>query len=174
MNVKWAAIAVMLTLALLVVVSGTRRRPSVGFMIDVATALKDCGDGRLFLASAVGDRRVTLNPEPSIDIRDLPAQLRKKVENRTEVVVFVKADPGVSFGEFVQLVDAVHSEADIISLVTPQIDALARIVALPGTLEWEMRPPRCLAASCRRCDDLASFGRRSTRKGMADGLPGPR
>ncbi len=159
MRARWAVIAVMLAVALLVFLSGTRR-PSVGFMIDVAAARADCGDGSLVYASAVGHHRVTLNTEPSIDIRGFPARLHEKTKARGESLVFVRADPGVSFGEFVQLVDAVHPEADIISLITPQVDALVRFDP-SGPI-----PPglRCLAPSCRSWADLAKFGRRSVRK----------
>lgn len=143
MRQNWVAVTVMLAFALVLFAFGTRRPPSAGFMIDIATAPEHCGDGRYIVASAVGNHRVTLNPDPSFDIRELPSRLRESLKYRAEKLVFVRAEPGISFGEFVQLVDAVRPEAEIISLITPQVEVLARA-------------RYCLAPSCGPCNDLRS------------------
>lgn len=143
MKTEWTAIAVMLTLALLVLASGTRRSPSAGFMLDVATAPESCGDGRDIVASALGHQRVTLHFDQGFDIRELPSKLRTELSSRAEKLVYVTAEPGASFGEFLQLVDAVRPEAEIISLITPQVEVLASARF-------------CLAPSCGPCDDLRS------------------
>jgi biopolymer transport protein ExbD len=141
MRKNWVAVAVML--ALVVFVSGTRRLASVGFMIDIATAPKHCGDARYIVASAVGTHKVTLNSNPGFDIHDLPFRLGETLKYRAEKLVYVRAEPGVSYGEFVQLVDTVRPEAEIISLITPQVEALAYARV-------------CLAPSCGPCNDLRS------------------
>lgn len=145
MKTNWVPVAVVLALALALMIfsSGTRRFPSAGFMIDIATAPQDCGDARYIIASAVGNHRVILDPDPSFDIRELPARLREVLKYRAEKLVYVRAEPGVAFGEFVQLVDTVRPEAEIISLITPRVDAVARA-------------RYCLAPSCGPCNDLRS------------------
>ena len=97
-------------------------------MIDIATAPEHCGDGRYIVASAIGDHRVSLNAEPSLAIWELPSRLQETLKYRAEKLVYVR-EPGVSFGEFIQLVDTVRPEADIISLITPQLKPLHT----PGT-----------------------------------------
>jgi hypothetical protein len=52
--------------------------------------------------------------------------LREALRYRAEKVVYVEAEPGVTWGEFLTLVDHVWTEADVVSLITPQVDALAR------------------------------------------------
>jgi biopolymer transport protein ExbD len=143
MRANWVAVAVMLTLALVIFVSSTRRLPTAGFMIDIATAPEHCGDGRETVASAAGNDRVTLNSDPSLDIREFLPGLRETLKHRAEKLVYVRAEPGVSFGEFVQLVDAVRPEAGIVSLITPQVGVLARA-------------RYCLAPSCGLCRDPRS------------------
>jgi len=126
MKANWVAAAVMLAVALMISASGTQRLPSAGFMIDTATALEHCGAGRAIVASADGNRRATLYRYPSFDIRELPPRLRKTLKYRAEKLVYVRAEPGVAFGEFVQLVDTVRPKAEIISLIAPKVEALAR------------------------------------------------
>ena len=141
MKTNWNAVALLLVLASVIVAVGTRRLPATGFMIDIASAPEHCGDGRDVEALAVGNNMVALTPDPSFDIHELPSRLRETFKYRAEKLVFVRAEPGVSFAEFVQLVDAVRPEAEIISLITPQVEVLARA-------------RHCLAPSCGPCDHL--------------------
>jgi len=60
MRTNWVAVAVMLALLLVVLASSTQRPPSAGFMINIAVAPENCGDGRSIVASAVGNHHVTL------------------------------------------------------------------------------------------------------------------
>jgi biopolymer transport protein ExbD len=149
MRLAWIAAAALLVLALVIPASGDRHLPSAGFMLDIATAPESCGDRRNIVATAFGNHRVTLNVDPGFDIRELPSRLREILKYRAEKLVYVRAEPGVAFGEFVQLVDAVRPEAEIISLITPQVEVLAHARI-------------CLVPSCGPCDDLRSSQRRRT------------
>ncbi len=63
---------------------------------------------------------------------------------RAEKLLYVKAESGVSWGEFVELIDQVWPETDVVSILTPQVEALAR-------------QRYCLTPSCYDCAKLRHF-----------------
>jgi hypothetical protein len=44
------------------------------------------------------------------------------MSSRAEKVIFVKADAGVSWGDLVELGDEVWPEADVVSILTSQVE----------------------------------------------------
>ena len=143
MRTNSVSLAVVLALTLAVVVFSTVCLPSAGFMIDIATTRAYCGDGRIIVATAVGNHRAALNSDPGVDIGEFRSSLRKALSTRAEKPVYVRAEPGISFGEFVEFVAAVRPEAEIISLIT------RRVEALPSARY-------CLEPSCGACIDPRS------------------
>ena len=116
-----------------------------GFMLDIASARK-CGedDIRRIVATAIAGRRARLGVEPDGTIPEVALRLRDVTSYRAEKLVYVKADAGVSWGEFLELIDVVWPVADVVSTITPQVEALAH-----GRY--------CLTPSCGDCVKLRRF-----------------
>ena len=132
-------------LVLFTVACDQRNGTSRGFMLDIATVRDYCGDGLLVVATAIGSHRAKLNfenPAESLGMLDMVAKVRGKFGHRAERLIFVNAEPNVFFSDFVELVDAVRPEVDVISIITPDSDALARKEHL------------CLVPSCGPCFNL--------------------
>jgi len=72
---------------------------------------------------------------------EIGPRLRAVSKNRAEKVVYIKAEAGVSWGEFMELLDNVRPEVEIISLLTHQVERSSH-----GHL--------CLAPSCGDCARL--------------------
>jgi hypothetical protein len=58
----------------------------------------------------------------SLGIGEAQRVIRDRLQTRADKLVFVRADPGITFGEFVEFIDAVRSEAKVLSLVTPKVE----------------------------------------------------
>ena len=126
---------------------GCRTRPaSTGIMIDLATSPKRCGDGREIVAVAINGHRARLNAEPDTTVASIVLRLHNIMRTRAEKVVYVAAEPTVPWGEFVELVDSLWPEVDVVSLVTPQVNA-------------EARRSFCILPSCRDCRKFGGYGR---------------
>jgi hypothetical protein len=110
--------------------------PAMGYPIDIATAPAQCGDASDAVATAVGNHQVRLEPRDTMQIAELPRRLHEIFQYRAERVLYVRAEPGVSFGDFIELIDAAWPQGAITSLITPQVGRQA-----------EQR--NCLAPSCR-------------------------
>ena len=121
-------------------------RQSKGFMLDIAAAPEGCGDSRNVVATAMGSHKARLNAEEGLGMAEVEAGLRKALKSRAEKLVYVKAKPDVSFADFMELVDTIRPEAEVISLITPEVEVLARRRS-------------CLAPSCGACASLRLFGR---------------
>lgn len=95
-------------------------------MIDIATAPERCGDGRQIVATAIGNHKVTLNTGPGIAMVEVGPKLREFLKYRAAKEVFVRAEGDVTFADFMELVDNVRPEAEVVSLITPQVYVLVR------------------------------------------------
>ncbi len=118
---------------------------TTGFLIDLPDATSPCGDGpRTVVAVALGGHRARLNKEPSADIPAVARRIREVLQYRAEKVVYVAAEHDASWGDFLEVVEGVWPEADVVSFFTPQVAALSR-----QTL--------CLHPSCRDCRSLGGY-----------------
>jgi hypothetical protein len=115
----------------------------VGFILDVADAPESCGDDRTVVAKASGSGQVIVNGEPVASIDKAVSRIHEVMSYRAEKVIYVEAEAGASWLDFLELVDRVWAEAEVISLVTPRIDVLAR-------------KRICLVPSCGTCEKLRS------------------
>src|ERR1039457_5174599 len=70
------------------------------FRVDLATSPDFCGDSSSVVAAAIGGHRARLNSEPSTTISDIGQRVHTIMSYRAEKVIFVKADAGTSWGEF--------------------------------------------------------------------------
>jgi biopolymer transport protein ExbD len=119
-----------------------------GFLIDLPNTTGPCGDGpRRIVAVALGGHKARLNKEPNADIPAVVQQLREVMKYRAEKVVYVTAEQDASWGDFLEVVEGIWPEADVVSIFTPQVAALSR-----RTL--------CLYPSCRDCRNLGGYGTR--------------
>jgi hypothetical protein len=130
-----------MVLVVLVSACAGERAPSRGFLLDVATAPERCGESRAEVLTALGQRRVQVTYDLVLDMDSMGGWVRDRLQTRAYKFVYVKAEPGVPFGEFVELVDRVWPEAEVVSIMTPKVDALARKRV-------------CLAPSCGRCEQF--------------------
>jgi hypothetical protein len=115
-----------------------------GFIVDVATSAESCGDGTYIVAAAIGGHRAKLNAEPDRTYPETVKRLREVMSYRAERVVYVKAETGVPWGEFMELVDDVWPEVNVVSILTPQVEAMSRRTF-------------CLGPSCRDCARFGGF-----------------
>lgn len=125
------------------VACGKKRSSSVGFLVDVASAPTSCGDGRNIVAIAMGNGKARLNSEPAVWLDQLVLRLREVLKYRAEKLVYVTAEPQTSWADFLVMTSRVWPEAGVISLVTSDVERLAR-------------QRHCLATSCWPCDELRS------------------
>lgn len=119
-------------------------RVVTGFHLDLASAPENRGDGRPIVAIVLGNGRVRLNDDEAFAIRELPARLQEIFQYRAERVVFVQALPGISLGEFVEVVDAIYPQAGVTSTLTSEVKALTD-------------ERFCLEVSCGRCVNFSSL-----------------
>jgi hypothetical protein len=119
---------------------------SWGFRVDLAKSQETCGDGRSIVAVAIGGHRARLNAERDAAFPKVAQRLREVMSYRAEKVLYIKAEPQVPWTEFLELVDQVWPDVQVVSILTPQVEAMAR-----RTL--------CLSPSCRDCTRLGGFPR---------------
>jgi biopolymer transport protein ExbD len=110
--------SLMLMLALVTaVVSG----PS-GFPVVVPkTATRCMDDIQQIVVTVRPNHTVQLNNEPWIDLSVLGNRLQKVFLTRADRTLFVRADPGISFQEFVDMLDSSRTQIDRFGLVTPGV-----------------------------------------------------
>ena len=106
----------------LVLASVVPQRGSVGFVLDVAFSPNSCGDGNNVVATVMGNHQARLNSAPPFNVSDARWTIRTRLSTRAEKLLYVRADPDVTFGEFIEFVDAVSPEVEVLSVITPQVE----------------------------------------------------
>ena len=96
------------------------------FIVTIADAPVECGDGRPVVAKALGNGRVRLNAEPEASVDEVVSRIHEVMRYRAQRVVYVAAEPGVAWRDVLALLDRVWNEAEAISIITPKIDELAQ------------------------------------------------
>ena len=91
-------------------------KPAVGFVVDVAFSPKSCGDGIHVVATVMVNHQARLNSTPPFNISDARWTIRNRLSTRAVRLVYVRADPHVTFGEFAEFVDAVSPEVEVLSM----------------------------------------------------------
>lgn len=109
-------------IVLAVVDSVLRPKPAVGFVLDVAFSPSSCGDGNDVVVTVMANHQARLNASPTFNISDARWTIRNRLSTRAERLVYVRADPNVTFGEFTEFVDALSPEVEVLSLITPEVE----------------------------------------------------
>ena len=118
-------------------------------VVDVAsTSVPPCGDSGNIVATAIKGHKAKLNAEPVAALPAVRRRLREVLSYRAEKLVYVRAESDVPWSEFIELVDNVWPETDVVSILTPQVEAQAGRTY-------------CLQPSCRDCTGLGGFRSRS-------------
>ena len=115
-----------------------------GFIVDLAASAEACGDSSHIVARAIGGHRARLNAEPDVTFPEAAQRLREVMTYRAGKIVYVKADADISWGEFLELVDDLWPEVNVVSILPPRVEATARRTY-------------CLGPSCRDCTRFAGF-----------------
>jgi hypothetical protein len=127
--------------------------PANGYILDVAKVPAPdplvavhqlCGDARYIIATARGNGRVRVNEEAEMSLDQFVLRIRGVLRYRAEKLVYVTGEPQASWRDFMGMVDRVWPEADVVSIMTPEVERLAR-------------QQHCLAPSCGRCEPLRSL-----------------
>jgi len=136
-----------------------RHAPARGYILDVATVPTDdppspfhqaCGDARYIIATVVGDGRARLNGEPAVSLDQFIRRVREVLRYRAEKLVYVTGESEASWSDFLRMVDRIWPEADVVSIITPEVDRLAR-QQLPLSLVRAMRESSLVASALTRC-----------------------
>ena len=88
--------------------------------------------------------------EPTIPLTEAAHRLHNIMSFQAQKVVYVKADADASWGDFVEMVDRLWPETDIVSMLTPRVEAL-------GAQRY------CLSPSCRDCTRFGGVGHRNSK-----------
>jgi hypothetical protein len=141
--------------------------PTYGFPLDVAKVPAPdppapmhslCGDMRYIIATAAGNGRGSLNGEADLSLDQLALRIREIMRYRALKLVYVKGGSGVSWADFVDMLDRIWPEAGVVSIITPEVDRLAH-------------QQHCLATSCWPCDSLRSLRQLDTSYDRPRELP---
>ena len=92
----------------------------------------------------MGQQKANLNMEEKPTIAAAVLRIREVMQYRAEKIVFVRARRDVSWGEFMQMVDQVWPEAQVVSLVTAPVQSQA-------AKTYTLNP------SCRDCRKFGGF-----------------
>jgi hypothetical protein len=129
--------------------------PAHGYILDLATAPSPqpleplhsrCGDLRYLIATATVNGRARLNGE-EMPLDELAIRIRGALHYRAFKLVYVNGDARASWSDFITMVDRIWPEAEVVSLITPEVERLAGL-------------QHCLAPSCGQCEELRSIGHR--------------
>jgi hypothetical protein len=85
-------------------IAGTAKVPA-GFPLDIAISPEWCGDGRYIEAKATGNHTASINGGRKVSIPDSVSQVRHLLRTRANRIVFVSGGRGISYGDFIELVD---------------------------------------------------------------------
>jgi hypothetical protein len=137
--------AIAVAAAILWCAACTRREKAKALFVDLASSSAPCGDDpRWLVVTAVGGHRGRLNGYADAPIAELRQQLREVLKYRAEKVVYLSAEGNTHWGDFIDLVEQVWPETNVVSVLTPEV---AR----------QSKRTYCLHPSCRDCGDLGGF-----------------
>jgi hypothetical protein len=99
-----------------------------GYMVDIVSVAKeksiDCNVYLIF-AIATPNHKARLNSEHFNTFSAAAVRLHEVLATRAERAVFVKAEPGVAWGEFIEMLDHLKPEVQRLGIITPQVEALS-------------------------------------------------
>jgi hypothetical protein len=97
---------------------------------------------------ASGGHTAMLNGRSPAPIAEVIASVHKAMGSRAEKVVYIGAGVDASYGDFIELVDGLWPEAEVLSVLTSRVKAL-------------VRENNCIDHSCRDCNGLRRLSNRT-------------
>lgn len=89
-----------------------------GFPMYISGAGRLCGDGHPLVVTALGSHRFTINYEGVTDKSGLIASLNDQLRYRAEKGLYLRAERGVSYSDFIELTDSVFQPDIRIAIAT--------------------------------------------------------
>ncbi len=104
-----------------------KRNPARALALDIAVpGRQTCSDDRrVIVAVAMGGGRAGLNADGVRTLPEFRKRLHEVMGYRADKAVFVRAEPGVRWSEFIEMVGQVWPETDVVSLLTGSVAAQA-------------------------------------------------
>lgn len=100
---------------------------SNGFTLDIATAPTECGDARYVIVTVEPNHTVNLHAYGHhVPTTDLRSRLDEIFRTRAERVMWLRGEPNVRVEQVAAVIDAASPVVEIISLLTPGVEAEAR------------------------------------------------
>ena len=99
-----------------------------GFPMYIADAPTQdwCGDDNRLVVTALGNHHFEINDDGVTGKSGLISRLNDQLSYRAEKVLFLRAEPGTSYSDFIEMTDAVYHPDVNIALMTHQVQALDR------------------------------------------------
>jgi biopolymer transport protein ExbD len=103
-----------------------------GIPVYFAEPPKYCGDGRTVVPYIKRDGSLKMDSE-TLQAAELGQRVRHVFQTRFQKVILIRADPDVSYGQVIKIIDTARGEGIYSALLTPRIE--------------DMRPCCCLGVS---------------------------
>ena len=128
---------------ILIVCASPARIPH-GFVTKIAIKRADCGDGPRTIVVHVGKSGRTLLNGEAVKPGQLESRLHEIFSVRAERLVFLSADPEVTFAKIVPVLDLAQGQVDYVALLTPKVQnspGTCLTIGMPPALDY-YAPPR--------------------------------
>jgi len=100
-----------------------------GFPMYIADAPTQdwCGDDdHRVVVTALGNHRFAVNDSGVMNESSLASDLNDRLRMRAEKVLFLRAEPGVSYSDFIEMTDAAYHPDIRVVVMTHQVEELER------------------------------------------------
>ena len=98
-----------------------------GFPLHVASIMRQAvcmDDDHRLVVTAQGNHRFTLNESGALTARDLSDRVNYEFRYRAQKAIFLRAESGVSYAEFTEMVDNVYRSDAVVVVATHEVERL--------------------------------------------------
>jgi biopolymer transport protein ExbD len=92
----------------------------------IADATNVCGDSHTLVVTALGKHSFAINDSGALNIATLISRLNDQLQYRAEKVLFLSAEPGASYSDFIEMTNAIYHPDVSVSLLTRHVRASAQ------------------------------------------------
>jgi biopolymer transport protein ExbD len=96
------------------------------YLPNVVMRQGNCGDGEPLVVTVLGNHRFTLNESGALTDRGVASAISNKLQYRAEKFVLLRGEPGISHGDFTEMVDTVHRSDVAVVVKTREVERLER------------------------------------------------
>jgi hypothetical protein len=89
-----------------------------GFPMYISDVEYVCGDGHPLVVTALGSHRFTINYQGVTDKSGLISSLNDQLRYLAVKVLYLRAEPGASYSDFIEMTDAVYHPDIRIAIIT--------------------------------------------------------